>query len=77
MFHSHPSSEMVFRVFLIVFWGKTSYDLNAIFVEISDDGNFLPLILCFRTCSYSLCKSGRITFSWVPQRSTEISNSYC
>lgn len=38
---------------------------------------FLNYFLHFRTCSYSLRKSGCITISWIPTRSTEASNSYC
>lgn len=47
------------------------------FVDISDNGNLSPLTLCCRTRPNSLCKSGCLTFSRVPQRSTETSNSYC
>lgn len=77
-FHWDPSSEMVFCIFLYGTWGETSY-CSSLLLWMCLTAATLPLfwVSVCRTRSYSLCKSGCIAFSWVPQRSTETSNSHC
>lgn len=68
---------MVSRIILYGIWGETSYYSSLLFWMYQTVSTLLPLGFCCRTCSDSLCKSGCIALSWVPQRSTEISDSYC
>lgn len=77
-FHSDPSSEMVSYIFFYGSWGGTSYCSSPLLWMDLTAATLPPYwVSVCRTRPYSLCKSGCVAFSRVPQRSTETSNSYC